>query len=161
MDFKPIKLILEDGSSFTGKSFGYEGSVAGEVVFNTAMTGYPESLTDPSYKGNHKYSCRYDDLTKIDEYLKPIKKNSKDLNQIKALYDGCIKSVDDQIGELISYLKENKLLKKTIIVITSDHGEDFYENGTILGHGMWFKGNDNANRVPIIIYNPFLRICYH
>jgi carbamoyl-phosphate synthase small subunit len=51
MDLKPIKLILEDGSTFYGKSFGYEGSIAGEVVFNTAMTGYPESLTDPSYKG--------------------------------------------------------------------------------------------------------------
>ncbi len=51
MDPKPIKLILEDGSEFNGKSFGYEGSIAGEVVFNTAMTGYPESLTDPSYKG--------------------------------------------------------------------------------------------------------------
>jgi carbamoyl-phosphate synthase small subunit len=51
MNFKPIKLILEDGSSFSGKSFGHEGSIAGEVVFNTAMTGYPESLTDPSYKG--------------------------------------------------------------------------------------------------------------
>jgi carbamoyl-phosphate synthase small subunit len=51
MEFKPIRLILEDGSSFTGRSFGHEGSVAGEVVFNTAMTGYPESLTDPSYKG--------------------------------------------------------------------------------------------------------------
>jgi len=51
MEFKAIKLILEDGSTFQGKSFGYEGSVAGEVVFNTAMTGYPESLTDPSYKG--------------------------------------------------------------------------------------------------------------
>lgn len=44
-------LILEDGSVFAGTSFGYEGSVAGEVVFNTAMTGYPESLTDPSYAG--------------------------------------------------------------------------------------------------------------
>lgn len=51
MESKSIKLILEDGTEFTGKSFGYEGSVAGEVVFNTAMTGYPESLTDPSYKG--------------------------------------------------------------------------------------------------------------
>ncbi|MCB8999975.1 MAG: glutamine-hydrolyzing carbamoyl-phosphate synthase small subunit [Bacteroidales bacterium] len=46
-----IKLWLEDGTEVTGTSFGYEGSVAGEVVFNTAMTGYPESLTDPSYKG--------------------------------------------------------------------------------------------------------------
>jgi carbamoyl-phosphate synthase small subunit len=46
-----IKLILEDGKEFSGYTFGFEKSVSGEVVFNTAMTGYPESLTDPSYKG--------------------------------------------------------------------------------------------------------------
>jgi carbamoyl-phosphate synthase small subunit len=45
------KLILEDGSSFQGCSFGSRKVVAGEVVFNTGMVGYPESLTDPSYKG--------------------------------------------------------------------------------------------------------------
>ena len=43
--------MLDDGSVFHGKSFGYEKATAGEVVFNTAMTGYPESLTDPSYSG--------------------------------------------------------------------------------------------------------------
>ena len=46
-----VTLILDDGSRFHGKSFGYEKPVAGEVVFNTAVTGYPESLTDPSYAG--------------------------------------------------------------------------------------------------------------
>lgn len=46
-----IKLILEDGVEFHGISFGFEKSISGEVVFNTAMTGYPESLTDPSYRG--------------------------------------------------------------------------------------------------------------
>lgn len=45
------KLILEDGSEFTGESFGKEKNKAGEVVFSTGMVGYPESLTDPSYKG--------------------------------------------------------------------------------------------------------------
>jgi carbamoyl-phosphate synthase small subunit len=49
--FRKVRLILEDGTIFEGKSFGYECSVAGEVVFYTAMTGYPESLTDPSYTG--------------------------------------------------------------------------------------------------------------
>ena len=44
-------LLLDDGSRFMGWSFGDERSVTGEVVFNTAMTGYPESLTDPSYAG--------------------------------------------------------------------------------------------------------------
>lgn len=48
---KKVKLVLENGPTFEGKLFGYEKSVAGELVFNTAMTGYPESLTDPSYKG--------------------------------------------------------------------------------------------------------------
>jgi len=45
------KLVLEDGSVYTGYSFGYRGNTSGEVVFNTAMNGYPESLTDPSYYG--------------------------------------------------------------------------------------------------------------
>ncbi|HZJ18436.1 MAG TPA: glutamine-hydrolyzing carbamoyl-phosphate synthase small subunit [Patescibacteria group bacterium] len=45
------KLILEDGTILKGESFGSENSTAGEVVFSTGMVGYPESLTDPSYKG--------------------------------------------------------------------------------------------------------------
>lgn len=48
---KTATLILDDGTRFCGHSFGYEKETAGEVVFNTAMTGYPESLTDPSYAG--------------------------------------------------------------------------------------------------------------
>ncbi|MCM1037122.1 MAG: glutamine-hydrolyzing carbamoyl-phosphate synthase small subunit [Bacteroides sp.] len=47
----PAVLVLEDGTRFEGYSFGHEAPAAGEVVFNTAMTGYPESLTDPSYEG--------------------------------------------------------------------------------------------------------------
>ena len=48
---KKAILELEDGTVLEGKSFGYEKACSGEVVFNTAMTGYPESLTDPSYEG--------------------------------------------------------------------------------------------------------------
>ena len=43
--------MLEDGSIFEGISFGYPAEVAGEVVFNTGMVGYTETLTDPSYRG--------------------------------------------------------------------------------------------------------------
>ena len=45
------KLALEDGTVYTGRSFGAVGETFGEVVFNTSMTGYQEVLTDPSYKG--------------------------------------------------------------------------------------------------------------
>ena len=45
------KLILEDGSVFDGFVFGSKKPVSGEVVFNTGMVGYTETLTDPSYRG--------------------------------------------------------------------------------------------------------------
>ena len=48
---RKVRLILDDGNVFNGFSFGAEHPAVGEVVFNTAMTGYPESLTDPSYAG--------------------------------------------------------------------------------------------------------------
>lgn len=48
---KKANLVLQDGTSFSGYSFGSEKSKAGEVVFNTGLTGYTESLTDPSYRG--------------------------------------------------------------------------------------------------------------
>ncbi|XP_061648850.1 carbamoyl-phosphate synthase [ammonia], mitochondrial isoform X3 [Phyllopteryx taeniolatus] len=44
-------LVLEDGTQMKGFSFGYDASVAGELVFNTGLVGYPEALTDPSYRG--------------------------------------------------------------------------------------------------------------
>lgn len=47
----PATLVLDDGTEFPGHSFGAPHSAAGEVVFSTAMNGYPESLSDPSYKG--------------------------------------------------------------------------------------------------------------
>src|SRR5207237_4095481 len=45
------ELLLQDGSSLTGTHFGSRHSTAGEVVFNTGMVGYPEAMTDPSYRG--------------------------------------------------------------------------------------------------------------
>ncbi|KAM6978530.1 carbamoyl-phosphate synthase [ammonia], mitochondrial [Tautogolabrus adspersus] len=44
-------LVLEDGTRMKGFSFGHDGSAAGELVFNTGLVGYPEALTDPSYRG--------------------------------------------------------------------------------------------------------------
>jgi carbamoylphosphate synthase small subunit len=48
---KKAILLLEDGTSFIGNGFGATGKISGEVVFSTQMVGYPEALTDPSYKG--------------------------------------------------------------------------------------------------------------
>ena len=48
---KEAVLILEDDTIFKGKGFGATKKISGEVVFNTSLVGYPESLTDPSYQG--------------------------------------------------------------------------------------------------------------
>ena len=48
---RPMQLELQDGSSYLGTSFGAEKSISGELVFQTGMVGYPESITDPSYRG--------------------------------------------------------------------------------------------------------------
>jgi len=47
----PAVLVLEDGTRYTGRAYGAEGTTLGEVVFATGMTGYQETLTDPSYAG--------------------------------------------------------------------------------------------------------------
>ncbi|MGI0481665.1 glutamine-hydrolyzing carbamoyl-phosphate synthase small subunit [Geminocystis sp. CENA526] len=51
LNFQPAILVLADGTSYEGYSFGAKGTTFGEVVFNTGMTGYQEVMTDPSYSG--------------------------------------------------------------------------------------------------------------
>ncbi|PSP15963.1 MAG: carbamoyl phosphate synthase small subunit [Cyanobacteria bacterium QS_8_64_29] len=51
LEAPPALLVLADGSTYWGRSFGAPGTIVGEVVFNTGMTGYQEVLTDPSYRG--------------------------------------------------------------------------------------------------------------
>jgi carbamoyl-phosphate synthase small subunit len=70
-----VRLTLEDGTIYNGRSFGSPVPAAGEVVFNTAMTGYPESLTDPSYRG--QILCLTYPL--VGNYGAPVKSEENDL----------------------------------------------------------------------------------
>lgn len=72
-------LLLEDGTVFEGNSFGMEGNIVGEVVFNTGMTGYQEVLTDPSYCGQivcmtypliGNYGVNLDDIESVKPQVK-------------------------------------------------------------------------------------------
>jgi arylsulfatase A-like enzyme len=74
----------------------------------------------------------------------------RDREQINALYDGCLKEFDHEIGRILSYLEKSGLMKNTIVVITADHGENLYEYEYGLGHGEHLKG-DFALEVPFII----------
>lgn len=80
--FQPAILVLADGSVFYGKSIGAEGHTIGEVVFNTAMTGYQEILTDPSY--------RYQIVTLTYPHIGNIGTNNEDVESEKVHAAGLI-----------------------------------------------------------------------
>ena len=82
---------------------------------------------------------------------KGLKVNDEDLRHFIALYDGCIRYTDDKIGEFLSHLKDSGLDDQTLVIITSDHGEEFKEHGR-LGHGqLYYRPNLH---VPLILRIP-------
>jgi len=110
-----IKLVLEDGKEFSGFSFGFEKSVSGEVVFNTAMTGYPESLTDPSYKGQ------------ILSLTYPIIGNYG------------VPGVDSE-NDLLKYFESYKLHISGLII--SDYTDEYSHWNANKSLGTWLKENE-------------------
>ncbi|WP_418236304.1 glutamine-hydrolyzing carbamoyl-phosphate synthase small subunit [Coprobacter fastidiosus] len=109
---KNVSLILDDGSRFSGISFGYERPTAGEVVFNTAMSGYPESLTDPSYSGQIMVLT----YPLIGNYGVPARSFS---------------------GKLSTFLESEKIHADGIIV--SDYSENYSHWNATESLGEWLK----------------------
>jgi arylsulfatase A-like enzyme len=77
-----------------------------------------------------------------------------DARQISALYDGCTRQFDDCVKRLLDSLKQHGLDQNTIVIISSDHGDDLYEPGATLGHGLSFHGGDQTNHIPLIVHIP-------
>lgn len=113
---------------------------------------YYKLYSDPNYRGLNKYAFYIREVAQIHDIDKPLCDSVR--AQLVSLYDGAIKSVDFEVGRIIKVLKEKELMQNTVIVILSDHGQNLYENGTTVDHGKWFKGGDNANKIPFILYDP-------
>lgn len=116
-------------------------------------THFPFSTRYPFYKKftDRKYNGRY-------KYRKPVELNAKDIStedveHIRNLFDGGIFAFDTEIGRVIKALEDRNALDNTIIIITSDHGENLYENLNDIGHGEHFRGN-NTLHVPLIFHWP-------
>ncbi len=110
---------------------------------------YYKLYTDKSYKGVNKY--------KKENLLAGYNNGKiprKDREQIIALYDGGIRMFDDQVGDIIGFLKKSGLAKNTYIIIMSDHGENLYEYSYGMGHGDHLRGNF-ANNMTFGIFSPF------
>jgi carbamoyl-phosphate synthase small subunit len=108
-NFEPAVLVLADGTVFRGRSIGAHGAAVGEVVFNTAMTGYQEILTDPSY-------CRQI-VTLTYPHIGNTGVNTEDAESRRVYAEGLVVRDVPRLlsswrsqGDLTSYLKKNKVV---------------------------------------------------
>ena len=102
------------------------------------------TLFDPDYAG---------DIDGTEIAREPLYSNmpsDKDVEHIIALYDGQIRQTDHDLGELLDFLKEQDRFKDSIIIVTGDHGEQFYEHGHTSHHGIF----DELIHIPLAISVP-------
>ncbi len=118
---------------------------------------YYEKWTDPDYKGPNKYQVHFDpnEFVSNPSWDRPYTSyTDKEKQHIIDLYDGCVSRFDECVGRILEALKQQELMDNTIILITSDHGEDLFEPNTTITHGVSFNGGDQGNLVPCILYVP-------
>ena len=117
LDEKAMYLELKDGAVFQGQSFGADDSIAGELVFQTGLVGYPESLTDPSYRGQ------------ILVITFPLVGNYGVPSRVE---------MDDSIANMPAYF-ESKYIHVAGLVVASYSGEDFSHFLAVSSLGTWLK----------------------
>lgn len=117
---KLFALELEDGTVYQGYSFGAEKSTAGEMVFQTGMVGYPESVTDPSYRGQILVVT----FPLVGNYGVP----SRDL-------------MDELLKDLPKYFESNQIHVAALVVATYA-GEDYSHFLADTSLGQWLKEQD-------------------
>jgi arylsulfatase A-like enzyme len=107
-----------------------------------------DTMFNPNYSG--PISGSINQIEKINSG--ELEVTPKDIEHLIALYDGDIREMDDQIVELFDYLKKEGLDKRTLIVFTSDHGEEFGEHGKVGMHSHTVY--DELLLVPLILHLP-------
>jgi arylsulfatase A-like enzyme len=107
-----------------------------------------DTMFSPDYSGPISGSINQIEAINSGE----IEVTPKDIEHLIALYDGDIREMDDQIAELFEYLKKEGLDKRTLVVFTSDHGEEFGEHGKVGVHSHTVY--DELLLVPLILHLP-------
>jgi len=129
------------------------------VVYHTTHLPYSASypfyalFSDPAYRGKNRYRIDF----RVDEMIqKGFDDGLGDAERrhIVDLYDGCVREFDEQVGDVVEHLRSRGLLDRTIVGVWGDHGDDLYEPGCTLGHGVTLFGGDHANHVPAIFAGP-------
>ncbi|MGI8603439.1 MAG: sulfatase family protein [Verrucomicrobiales bacterium] len=118
---------------------------------------YHQRYARPDYNGRNKFKMDFNVQsfvrgTGIDEEFKSWPPH--EIEQVRDLYDGCVNFFDDQVGRVLDHLERTGLSENTIVIVTSDHGDDLFDPNTTFSHGLSFNGGDQTNHMPFIVHVP-------
>lgn len=120
-----------------------------------ARSPFNAKYVDPAYDGPNRYHVDISAHELITTGFAPTLSPAA-IAHVRNLYDGAVSDFDDTVGDVLRRLEARGLLDDTIVIITSDHGEDLYEPGSTVGHGTNFFGGDQSTRIPFLVRAPGL-----
>ncbi|MDF3819412.1 sulfatase-like hydrolase/transferase [Leptospira sp. 96542] len=132
----------------------FSGDSNFSITYFSSVIHFPYSPAYPHYKRytNKDYYGKYKYLKFVDPTDSKSPTESE-ISQIRGLFDSAVFAFDEEVGEILSYLKDKDLYDKSIIILTADHGEALYEDVHGQGHGEHLRG-EAVTRVPLIIKFP-------
>lgn len=164
-----VELIVNNLSS-TSDDFDINTTRTNDLINDAAIRWLENNSHQPFFLFVHFYDNHWDYLppagydTLYDrDYRGPLTGNAiskeplysnrppdRDVDHLIALYDGQVRRTDEDLGDLMEYLKQKKLFDSSIIIICGDHGEQFYEHGHTSHHGIY----DELLHVPLAVHLP-------
>jgi Sulfatase len=121
-----------------------------------ARAPFNTKYADPQYTGPHRYHVDVSAHELITTGFSPSL-SPDTIQHVRDLYDGAVSDFDDTVGDVLDRLEQRKLAQNTIVIVTTDHGEDLYDPGSTLGHGTNFFGGEQSTHIPFFIRGPHLK----
>lgn len=145
-----------DPDVLTGKLIDYLNEEPGKPFFCHVFyspTHFPYATHYPYYKMFAKADYMGPFKYKQEPAARKPDLDADDIYQVRALFDGAIAAFDEQVARMVTFLKARGVYDNTIIIVTSDHGENLYEVAQDIGHGDHFRYG-YTNHVPLVIHWP-------
>lgn len=142
-----------------------DASVAAQRPFFGMLFLSPTHLP---YNSRHPFNAKYGDPAYLGPHRLRVEVNAHELIttgfsptlppeaivHVQDLYDDAVSDFDDSVGQVLRELELRGLESNTVIIITTDHGEDLYDFGSTLGHGTNFFGGDQSTHIPFFLRLP-------
>jgi arylsulfatase A-like enzyme len=112
---------------------------------------YYDLFSDPTYRGRSKYSYNIGNLPELLRLGRTPP--TAEVAQVSALYDGALRRVDDEVARFLADLEHRGMLRNTVVVILSDHGEYLFDDGKIVTHGSWLEEHGHDTRMVFAVFD--------